>query len=136
MLAMCEWAELIMNLVFILFMRTMIYFLDSLLVIILILGFLWPMLLVVIFMTLTTLFANKVGKAFLIQRTSLTYEDELIFEAWVYNFLIIENLVEKVFAYNFLLLVVLVRLLMFDLGVLQGGDAVLVLQLKDLRTSQ
>ena len=136
MLAMCEWAELIMNLVFILFMRTMIYFLDSLLVIILILGFLLPMLLVVIFMTLTTLFANKVGKAFLIQRTSLTYEDELIFEAWVYNFLIIENLVEKVFAYNFLLLVVLVRLLMFDLGVLQGGDAVLVLQLKDLRTSQ
>jgi len=32
-------------------------------------------------MILTTSFANKVRKAFLIQRTSLMFEDKLIFEA-------------------------------------------------------
>ena len=66
MLMMCEWAKLIINSVFISFMGTMICFLDSLLIIILILSFLLPMLLFVIFIILTTLFANKVRKAFLI----------------------------------------------------------------------
>ena len=43
------------------------------------------------------------------------FEDKLIFKAW---------------AYNFLLLVVLVELLMFDLGALQGGDVVLKVIIK------
>lgn len=60
-------------------------------------------------MILTTSFANKVRKAFLIQRTSLMFEDKLIFEAWVYDFF---------------LLVILVKLLMFDLETSQGGNVV------------
>ena len=80
-LVMCKWAELIINSAFILFIGTIICFLNGLLVVILILDFSLSILLFVIFMISTTLFIDKVEKASLIQKMSLTFKDELIFEA-------------------------------------------------------
>ena len=87
MLTMLEEAELIINSAFNLAMGIIICFLDGPLVVILNLGFFCPSLPFVTLIILPTSSADNSGKAFLMQRTSLTLGEKLAFEACVYNFL-------------------------------------------------
>jgi len=77
------------NSVFNLAMGIIICFLDGLLVVMLILGFFFPLLLFVTSMILPTSFVDNLGKASLMQRMSLTLGEMLAFEACIYNFLIL-----------------------------------------------
>ena len=91
--------------------RIITYFLDGPLVIILILGFFASIFLFAMFMISATLLASRLGKASLMQITSLMFDDELIFVVWVYNFLVLE---ETFF------LILSVNLFLFDFNKSEG----------------
>ena len=89
LLVILELAKLIINSVFNLAMGIIICFLNSPLVVILILGFFCPLLL---FMTLIILLISSVDnlrKVSLIQRTLSTLREMLAFKTYTYNFLIL-----------------------------------------------
>ena len=87
LLVMLELVELIINSVFNLAMGIIICFLNSLLVVILILGFFCPLLLFMTLIILLTSFVDNLRKVSLIQRTSSTLGEMLAFKACTYNFL-------------------------------------------------
>ena len=89
MLVMLELADLLTNLAFDLAMKIIICFLNGPLVVMLILGFFRPSLPFVTLIILPISFTDNLENMSLMQRTSSTLGEMLVFEACTYDFLIL-----------------------------------------------
>ena len=91
-LAMCLWADFMINSAFDLVIGMMTSFLNGPLVVMFNFGFILPLLLFLTFNIFPTSLANKDGNASLTHKISLILDKRFVLEAWAYDFFMFEGL--------------------------------------------